>query len=79
MKTLGTIPHPQMLITIFMWNNRYLIKFEAGPYEQTFKIDATMASDPEAVKALVDDDFCGKVVQRFMDMNADFGTLLQKL
>lgn len=79
MKTLGTIPHPQMLITVFMWNNRYLLKFEAGPYEQTFKIDATMTDSPDAVKALVDDAFCEKVMQRFIDMNNDFGLLLQKL
>ncbi|AXJ01787.1 hypothetical protein CYPRO_2545 [Cyclonatronum proteinivorum] len=79
MKTLGTVPHPQMMITIFMWNNRYLIKFEAGPYEQTFKIDATMAENPEDVKALVDDDFCEKVLRRFIEMNKDFGLLLQKL
>lgn len=28
-------------ISVFSWNNKYLLKFEMGPMEQTFKIPET--------------------------------------
>lgn len=77
MKTLGNIPHPQMLITLFMWNNKYIIKFEAGPYEQVYKVDASRFSTPEEVKQLVTEAFTTGVVERFGQMNKDFGALLR--
>jgi hypothetical protein len=79
MRTLGTIPHPQMLITLFLWNNKYILKFEAGPYEQCYKVDETLAPDPEEIKALVDDSFIESVTRRFLKMNEDFTPLLGKL
>lgn len=77
MKTLGRIPHPQMNITIFMWNNKYIIKFEAGPYEQVYKLDASMFDDPEKVKALVTDSFAAAVAERFREMNTEFSALMK--
>ncbi len=79
MRTISRINHPQMLITVFLWNNKYLIKFEAGPYEQTYKLDEMMVSEPSDIEKLIDEDFQNKVLQRFMDMNSDFGDLLKSL
>ncbi|MFW6347326.1 MAG: hypothetical protein ACOC2C_01785 [Cyclonatronaceae bacterium] len=77
MKTLGNIPHPQMNITVFMWNNKYIIKFEAGPYEQVYKLDAGHFEHPDEVKALITDSFCEAVISRFMEMNAGFSALMK--
>ncbi|MCH8558866.1 MAG: hypothetical protein LAT84_13655 [Balneolia bacterium] len=79
MRTIGRIPHPQMLITIFLWNNKYIVKFEAGPYEQSYKIDESMVNSPDDLKAAVTDEFMGKVANRFIEMNKEFGDVLQNL
>jgi hypothetical protein len=39
MRVVGEIPHSDCKITIFSWNNRYLIKLEQGLLEQTFKVN----------------------------------------
>ena len=72
MKTIATIPHPQMRISIFLWNNKYLVKFEAGPYEQTYKIDDSLVEDEASFAETITEGFISKVVDRFKEMNADF-------
>ncbi len=72
MKLISEIPHPQMRITVFLWNEKYLIKFEAGPYEQSYKLDATFIENPADIEKAISDEFIEKVIQRFKDMNADF-------
>ena len=37
MRIIDTIPHPSITISIFQMNDKYQVKFEAGPMEQTFK------------------------------------------
>ncbi len=69
MKVVSEISHPECKITIFYWNNKYLIKLEAGPFEQTFKInefDLTAESD---LKKIVDEDFIQQAIARFADMS----------
>jgi hypothetical protein len=77
MKTLGQIPHPEMLITIFMWNNKYLLKFEAGPYEQVYKIDAGAFDDANELKSRISAGFTESVAERFRQMNKDFSDLMR--
>lgn len=38
MRVVGTIPHPNISITLFEYNEKYTIKLEAGPMEQSYKI-----------------------------------------
>lgn len=77
MKTLGRIPHPEMNITLFMWNNKYIIKFEAGPYEQVYKLDASYFEESEKVKSLVTESFTASVAERFRQMNAEFSEVMK--
>jgi len=65
MRVVGEIPHPELKITIFHWNNRYLIKIEAGLFEQTFKVPEYDVSSEEEVKKLVDDNFINAALDRF--------------
>lgn len=39
MRIIGTIPHPEMRISIFNMNQKYILKLEWGPLEQAFKWD----------------------------------------
>jgi hypothetical protein len=68
MRVVGQIPHPDIKITIFHWNNRYLIKLEAGPFEQTFKIEEYDLSSEEEVKTIVNQEFIQQAIARFEDM-----------
>lgn len=69
MRVVREIPHAECKITIFHWNNRYLIKLEAGPFEQTFKIDQTDLASEEDLNKILNDDFIGEAIARFADMS----------
>ena len=68
MRVVGEIAHPELKITIFQWNNRYLIKLEAGLFEQTYKIHEYDVTSEEDVKKLVDEAFINSALKRFNEM-----------
>lgn len=68
MRLVGEVPHPEFKITLFSWNNRYLVKFEQGYLEQTYKIDQFDVSGDEALKSILDPTFLGQVTQQFHAM-----------
>jgi len=68
MRVVGEIAHPEIKITIFQWNNRYLIKMESGPLEQTFKIEEYDLSSEEELKDVVNEIFIEQALTRFTDM-----------
>lgn len=70
MRIIDTIPHPQLKISIFQMNGKYMVKFEAGPYEQTYKIDDTEVDGLVALKAKVSDEFLVQVAAVFRTMHA---------
>jgi hypothetical protein len=69
MRVVGEIPHPECKITIFYWNNKYLIKLELGPFEQTFKIAEYDISTEEDLRKILDEDFIQQAMARFADMS----------
>jgi len=68
MRVVSEIAHPELKITIFHWNNRYLIKLEAGLFEQTYKVDEYDVDSEEEVKRLVTDEFIRSAIERFNQM-----------
>ncbi|MFM7859714.1 MAG: hypothetical protein ACKO96_49235 [Flammeovirgaceae bacterium] len=68
MRVVGEIPHPEIKITLFHWNNRYLIKLEAGMFEQTFKVSEFDVSSEENLKEIVSETFVTQAIDRFNDM-----------
>ena len=70
MRVVGEIQHPELKITIFHWNNRYLIKLEAGLLEQTFKIHEYDVASEEELKKIVSNDFVKAAIDRFNEMAA---------
>lgn len=78
MRIVAEIPHPRTKITIFSWNNRYLIKFEYGLLEQTYKISEMDLSSEQDLKDIVSGVFIDKVMERFRDMEKDFGTAIRE-
>jgi hypothetical protein len=69
MRVVGDIPHPECKITLFHWNNKYLIKLELGPFEQTFKVNDYDVTSEEDLKKIVNEEFIDQAMARFADMS----------
>ena len=59
-----------------MFNNKYIIKFEAGLLEQVYKVSEFDVSGDDEVVEMLNEAFYAKVIQRFKDMASDFNNLL---
>jgi len=79
MRVVGEIEHPECKITIFHWNNKYLIKLELGPFEQTFKLNEFDISTEADLRMIVDADFIKKAMARFADMSQSLSEATDKI
>jgi hypothetical protein len=79
MRIIANIPHPKLTISIFSMNDKYQIKFEAGPMEQTYKIPHSEVDGVEGIKKMVDDAFLEQILNRFNDMFLAFKSAKQRL
>ncbi len=70
MRIIDNIPHPQLRISIFSMNDKYLVKFEAGPYEQTYKFEHDSVEGLEDLKSKVDDAMLENIASIFRKMHA---------
>lgn len=68
MRIIDSIPHPSMTISIFQMNDKYMVKFEAGPMEQIFKYRAEDVKGLENLKKMIDESFIETTRLRFNDM-----------
>ncbi|MDH4058788.1 MAG: hypothetical protein OEU76_08480 [Cyclobacteriaceae bacterium] len=69
MRIIGEIPHSDCKITLFSWNNRYLIKLEQGLLEQTFKVDQFELSSENDLSKIINEAFMQESLARFDSMN----------
>lgn len=73
MRTLAELPHPDCKITIFGMNQKYIIKFEQGNLEQTYKIaEADILNGVNGVFEILDEEFINTVLNNFSAMRAAF-------
>ncbi|WP_020606169.1 hypothetical protein [Spirosoma spitsbergense] len=75
MRFVQDIPHqqyPQFRIGLYAWNGKYIVKIEAGPYEQTYKISEMDILVPDAVPSMLDTEFLTRVAERFRAMDTDW-------
>ena len=79
MRVVKEVANPGYRITIFNWNNKYIIKLETSSFEQTYKVDQfDLASDEEAV-LLLDSKFMTQIMSRFEAMAIDLGNAMNRL
>jgi len=78
MRIIAELPHPDFKITMFHWNNRYLIKIEQGYLEQTYKIDQFEVAEDD-LKKVLDEPFLKQVTERFSEMYRSFHEALQRV
>lgn len=79
MRIIATIPHPQLKISVFLYNEKYIIELEAGQYKQSFKISADSVEGLDGVKALLTEELLANCVDRFNGMHADFKKSYEQL
>jgi hypothetical protein len=78
MRVVGEIPHSDCKITIFAWNNRYLIKLEQGLLEQTFKVNEYDVSSEAELYKIIDQSFIQEAVNRFSAMHVSLVEAMQR-
>lgn len=73
MRVVAELPRPDCKITIFSMNMKFVIKFEQGVLEQTYKLsEMDVTGGLDGVFQLLDEEFIASVVERFKEMNHDF-------
>lgn len=74
MRVIAELPHPQCKISIFKMNDKFIIKFEQGTFEQIYKIAETDLSGGGVndVFEILDEAFINTTIDRFQTMRADF-------
>ncbi len=76
MKTITEIHHPKCRISIFLWNNKYLVKLEQEGLEQTYKFGQFDVLSEDDLKKKIDEDFINRALTRFDEMRKDLNNFL---
>ncbi len=75
MRTIAEIHHPKCRITIFLWNQKYLVKFEQEGLEQTYKINQFDVAGEDELKKMISEEFIESAVKRFENMREDLNKI----
>ena len=62
-----------MKISIFQWNEKWIIEFEGGAYKQSLKLSQESVSSLEEVKKMITPSMIEGAIERFRSMHAEFG------
>jgi hypothetical protein len=76
---IGKIPHEEFIITVCEWNQKYLVKVETGPYEQTYKIPMTEVYSFDDLKKVFANELMVKIKNRFYEMDKDLTEAIDSL
>ena len=80
MRIIAELPHPECKISLFNMNQKYIIKFEQGTLEQSYKLselDLTGGGANEIFQIL-DEAFIATVIERFKHMRTDFSSAIRR-
>ncbi len=80
MRQLADIAHPEFKVTLFAWNNKYLLKFEDTWLEQTYKVgQLDLTSEADAISLVHNEAFISQVKETFNTMKANWHKALAPL
>ena len=77
MRFIKDIPNNYCKTSLYVFNNKYIIKFEAGLLEQVYKISEMDVSGDQEVLEMINDAFYARVIHRFKEMAVDFNSLVE--
>ncbi|RZJ47821.1 MAG: hypothetical protein EOO44_21925 [Flavobacterium sp.] len=80
MRVIAELPHPDFKITLFNMNQKYIVKFEQGQLEQSYKLSELdlMGGGANEVFEIIDDEFLTTVTERFKMMRSDFSAAYKR-
>jgi hypothetical protein len=61
--------------SIYSFNNKWVLRFEAEPFEQIFKFSETDVFEPKEIEDSLTESFYLSVIKRFEDMQKDYESL----
>ncbi|MFN3782658.1 MAG: hypothetical protein ACK4R6_01970 [Spirosomataceae bacterium] len=76
MRLIKEIPNDFCKTTVFSFNNKFIIKLEAGNYEQTFKVSEYDVSSIDEIEEMLGDTFYKNAMERFRQMNEDLESVI---
>lgn len=79
MRVVKEFMKEEIRVSVFSWNNKYLLKFEFGPMEQTFKIPELDILEESDLDAFLEGEFFEGVKSRFDYMGQSFKKQLSLL
>jgi|GEM_PF-197092 L-ribulose-5-phosphate 3-epimerase UlaE len=74
MRWVSQIEHEALQINVYATEQRFVVKFEAGPMEQTYKIKKDVYPTLESIEIVVREVLAGEVMIHFESM---FQTLVK--
>lgn len=77
MRTVTKIDHPKLDISIFLRENKYIVKIVLDQYEQIYRLNQMDVAGMDDMEKLVSEEFLNKVWMRFVDMSKDFKEAFQ--
>jgi len=80
MRVIAELPHPVCKISLFKMGQKYIIKFEQGQLEQSYKLSELDLSGGgvNEIFQILDDEFMLTVAERFKAMRSDFSNAWQR-
>ena len=79
MRIIAEILHPSCKISVFYMNQKYIVKFEKGNFEQSYKISELefVISGIEDIKKVINESLITSVLLRFEQMQLDLQSALK--
>jgi hypothetical protein len=79
MRVVKEFIQEEIRISVFSWNNKYIIKFELGPMEQTFKVSEMDVLEESDLDSFWSGEFFDQVKIRFTEMGNSFRAQVENL
>jgi hypothetical protein len=79
MRVVKEFIQEEIRISVFSWNNKYIIKYELGPMEQTFKVSEMDVLEESDLESFWSGDFFDQVKIRFTEMGNSFRAQVENL
>ncbi len=68
MRVVAQLADPRFLISIFAWNQKFIVKCELGGLEQSFKVSMSEVPDVATLQARLTEEWRVQVHSRFESM-----------
>ena len=79
MRVVKELVQEGIRVSIFSWNNKYILKFELGPMEQTFKLSEMDVLEESELDSFLEGEFFNEIQRRFEEMGNSFRKQMENL